>query len=111
LLSPSFSKAHSAQIDELITRICSLEIRVNPRESSETINEIKRAAEITTHIVPHYHVVSRQLAISKRSIVINWTRTFLIEEIYRRLMTMFPETANWLTSADEIIHVGINATI
>jgi KUP system potassium uptake protein len=106
-----FRDKFDIKVDDLIARICSLEVGANPRESSETINEIQRAAEITTHIVPHYHVVSKQLAVGKGSTVVNWARTFLIEEIYRRLVTMFPETANWLTSADEIIHVGINATI
>jgi len=106
-----FRDKFDVKVDDLIARICSLEIRANPRESSETINEIKRAAEITTHIVPHYHVVSKPLAVSRFSVAVNWARVFLIEEIYRRLVTMFPETANWLTSADEIIHVGINATI
>jgi len=38
------------QIDEVIAKICSLETRVDPRESSETINEIRRAAIQTTHM-------------------------------------------------------------
>jgi KUP system potassium uptake protein len=45
------------------------------------------------------------------SVVTNWIRQFFIEDVYRRVATMFPETGNWLTSADEIIHVGINAEI
>jgi hypothetical protein len=35
----------------------------------------------------------------------------MIESFYHRLAVMFPDTSNWLTSKDEIIHVGIKAEI
>ena len=96
---------------------------------------------------PHYHVVAKKIEAGIGTPLVNYLRTILIESIYRRLgqcfvfcppminlhlfvATMFPETANWLTSADEyviitcenllsiltiftrrIIHVGINAII
>ncbi|PBK97534.1 potassium transporter [Armillaria gallica] len=99
------------KVDDLLERICALEAHADPHNCSRIINRIKEVAGNTTHIVPHYHVVSRHVNVRKFSVIVNFLRRYLIEEIYRRLATMFPETANWLTSADEIIHVGINAPI
>jgi len=97
--------------EDLVERICAVERQLNPAVSEALIQEIRSAAETTTHIAPHYHVVSRKVNVGYISPVVNYLREFLIEGIYRRLDTMFPETANWLTPADEIIHVGINAII
>lgn len=33
----------------------------------------------------------------------SWIRTFLVEGIYRHMSAMFPETKNWLSSADECV--------
>ena len=69
---------------------------------------------------PHYHVVSRRVNVGYISPFINYLRAFLIEGLFRRLgrfffkfivlcwnslftATMFPETANWLTPADEYV--------
>ena len=71
---------------------------------------------------PHYHVVSKHVNVGYISPFINYLRAFLIEGLYRRLgrfslslldlclcadgffiATMFPETANWLTPADEYV--------
>ena len=72
---------------------------------------------------PHYHVVSKHVNVGFMSPFVNYLRAFLIEGIYRRLggifssilvdfcfvlnslftATMFPETANWLTPADEYV--------
>lgn len=67
--------------------------------------------------VPHYHIVSRKVEAGRFSAAVNYLRKFLVEDIYHRfgersfpdtryradglLVTMFPETANWQTSADE----------
>ncbi|KAG7440895.1 potassium transporter [Guyanagaster necrorhizus] len=99
------------KIDDLLERICALEAHADPQNCGRIIKRIKEVAGNTTHIVPHYYVVSRHVDVGKFSVIVNFLRRYLIEEIYRRLATMFPETANWLTSADEIIHVGINAPI
>ncbi|SJL07638.1 uncharacterized protein ARMOST_10988 [Armillaria ostoyae] len=99
------------KVDDLLERICALEAHADPHNCGRIINRIKEVAGNTTHIVPHYYVVSRHVNVRKFSVIVNFLRRYLIEEIYRRLATMFPETANWLTSADEIIHVGINAPI
>ncbi|KAI0923360.1 hypothetical protein AcW1_006344 [Taiwanofungus camphoratus] len=106
-----FRDDFDVKIDEVIDRICSLEARVDPRQSSPTIDEIRDAATNHTHIVPHYHVISKRLEAGKLSNVVNWIRGFLIEDVYRPLVTMFPETENWVTSGDEIIRVGVNAKI
>jgi KUP system potassium uptake protein len=115
--------------EDLVERICAVERQLNPGVSEALVQGIRSAAETTTHIAPHYHVVSRKVHGGYISPVINYLRRILIEGIYRRLgrfssfadfiftdsflftATMFPETANWLTPADEIIHVGINAII
>ena len=73
--------------------------------------------------VPHYHVVSRKVNAGFMSRPISFLRAFLIEGLYLRLgrffhvlvdlicadtsfftATMFPETANWLTPADEYVY-------
>jgi KUP system potassium uptake protein len=73
---------------------------------------------------PHYYVVSRKVHVGFLSPVVNYLRSFLIEGIYRRLgrffgfvdfvcadglftANMFPETANWLTPADEYVFIPI----
>ncbi|KZP18771.1 potassium transporter, partial [Athelia psychrophila] len=106
-----FRDSFAVQISDIIDRICVLEVGADPNSCSEKVREIRQVAGNTTHMVPHYHVTSRRITGGKMKAAFSWTRAFLIEGIYRRLVTMFPETANWMTSADEIIHVGINATI
>ncbi|KAK7685859.1 hypothetical protein QCA50_011206 [Cerrena zonata] len=101
------------QIADIINIICNIEERLHPEseESAPIIRDIKLAAESSTHIVPHYVVSSRKTETGRFSTAVNFIRKMLIEEGYRRISTMFPETANWVNSADEIIHVGINASI
>jgi len=106
-----FRDSFEVQIERIIDRICELEINADPQGAPEKTAHIRLAARSTTNIVPHYHVISKPLSGGKLAAGYSWVRAFLIEGIYRRLVTMFPETANWTTSADEIIHVGINADI
>ncbi|KAJ7145273.1 potassium transporter [Mycena filopes] len=97
--------------DDMIEEICALELQMDPRQLSGNVARIRAAARSTTHIAPHYHVISKRIdAGNYFSAVLNWCRKYLIEDIYRRLATMFPETGNWLF-AEEIIRVGINAKI
>ena len=71
--------------------------------------------------VPHYHVISHKMHEGVISAVGAFIRKWLLEDVYRRIgafghsssshrkflwlirieATMFPETANWLTPADE----------
>jgi hypothetical protein len=80
--------------------------------------------EIFSHTIfpsaPHYHVVSKQVNVGFMSPIASYLRSFLLEGLYRRLgrffgfvqficadglftANMFPETANWLTPADEYV--------
>ncbi|KAJ3786207.1 potassium transporter [Lentinula aff. detonsa] len=106
-----FREHFNVDVNELVEVLCNLEMQYDPKNCERTIAKIKAVSSHATHIVPHYHVVSKKVGAGYLTFVVNWVRKYLIEEIYRRLTTMFPETANWLTSADEIIHVGVNATI
>ncbi|PPQ85166.1 hypothetical protein CVT25_004173 [Psilocybe cyanescens] len=106
-----FRDDFDVKIDDLTDKICNLERQLNPAISEALIQEIRSVSRATTHVAPHYHVVSKRVDTGVTSPVVNYLREILIESVYRRLATMFPETANWLTSADEIIHVGINAVI
>lgn len=106
-----FRDEFDVNVDDIIERICSLEAQSSLPESTLLIQEIRNVAKSSTHIVPHYVVSSTHLAGGKLTKVVNWVRRFLIEDVYRSIATMFPETANWLGSADKIIHVGISATI
>ncbi|KIY68292.1 potassium transporter [Cylindrobasidium torrendii FP15055 ss-10] len=106
-----FRDKFDVQISDLIERICELEMRMDPQRAPVLIEKIRNVSSSTTHVIPSYHVVSKKLAGGKVMVAVSYMRKYLIEAIYRRLATMFPETANWLTSADEIIRVGINASI
>ncbi|KAG8951578.1 hypothetical protein FRC04_005865 [Tulasnella sp. 424] len=110
-----FRDDFNMDVNEIIERICTLESRVGANDEAAAmanIKEIRAAAKQTTHIVPHYHVVSHGiLGFGFLNAPIAWCRALLIEGLYRRFATMFPETENWLGSADEIIRVGINAEI
>ncbi|KAG5646513.1 hypothetical protein DXG03_003280 [Asterophora parasitica] len=108
-----FRDDFNVQVNEMIDKICEIETQINPEGSAAVVETIRSVSHTATHIAPHYHVVSRKVHVRFRhvSAAVNWMRTFLIEDIYRRLATMFPETGKWLTNADEIMHVGINAVI
>ncbi|KAG8998098.1 hypothetical protein FRB90_012379 [Tulasnella sp. 427] len=110
-----FRDDFNMNVEEIIERICTLESRVGANDEAaakDNIAEIRAAAQQTTHIVPHYHVVSQGIGgLGWLNAPFGWCRAFLIEALYRRIATMFPETENWLGSADEIIRVGINAEI
>ncbi|THG94244.1 hypothetical protein EW026_g7186 [Hermanssonia centrifuga] len=95
-----FRDDFDVQIGEIMDRICTLETQANSQDSA-SLEEIREATLSTTHIVPHYIVKSKNVEGSKLDMIRNWCRRFLVEEIYRCISTMFPETANWLGAADE----------
>ncbi|KAJ7486154.1 potassium transporter [Mycena galericulata] len=105
-----FREHFDIRVGDIIEEICALELQMDPRQLSGTVEEIRKAALSTTHIAPHYHVISKRIHVGRLTFALNWIRKYLIEEIYRRLSTMFPETGNWLF-AEEIIRVGISAEI
>ncbi|KAI0060612.1 potassium transporter [Artomyces pyxidatus] len=106
-----FRDEFEMQMDEIVKRLSALEARLNPTDAAELIKQLEAVASTSTHVVPHYDVQSRKLDVGRLSPIVNWIRAFLIEDLYRRLCVMFPETVNWLASADEIIHIGVNARI
>jgi KUP system potassium uptake protein len=96
----------------LSEKICDAELAANPDVDPEWLQEIRKLVKGLTHIVPHYQVVGKPVEHAGfLSPALTTVRKFLIEDIYRRLATMFPETGNWLTPANKMIHVGINAFI
>ncbi|TFK27651.1 potassium transporter [Coprinopsis marcescibilis] len=105
-----FRDNFDVQIEDLVEKIVQIEQEVNPN-AEIAISEIRLAIAEATHIAPHYHVLSKRVQAGLFTPVANYIRSLLIETLYRRIATMFPETENWLTSADKIIHVGINAVI
>ncbi|KAG8886271.1 hypothetical protein FRB98_001368 [Tulasnella sp. 332] len=98
-------------IDDIIDKICLLESRVGANDEAEAnsiIQEIYKAVKQSTHIIPHYHVISAPLGFRGfLGGIFDRTRRLLIEGLYRRIEVMFPETGNWVG----IIRVGINAEI
>jgi len=106
-----FRDDFEVKVDEVMRRICQLEMDANPGGYQKTVQRIRDAAQISTHIVPHYHVVSKPVSAGRWSTAFSYIRSTLLEGVYRPIASMFPETGNWLGSADEIIHVGINAVI
>ncbi|TRM65069.1 potassium transporter [Schizophyllum amplum] len=107
-----FREKFDVKVSDIIDRICDLEASMAPSpQAARTIEEIRRVAKTSTHITPHYHVLSKRIDNGRLSSVVNWVRSMMIEEIYNRMATMFPETTAWMTPADEIIHVGVNAVI
>ncbi|PVG00638.1 potassium transporter [Serendipita vermifera] len=107
-----FRDDFNVDINAITELIAYLELRAtdSKAEAEEIIKEIKFAAKNATHIVPHYHVMARRVIMFGAPIW-NWFRRILIEDVYRSIAYMFPETVTWLTAADEIIHVGVTAEI
>ncbi|KAF8195376.1 potassium transporter [Pholiota molesta] len=106
-----FRDRFQVKVGDVIDKICQLEAQFNPEGSAAIVREIRAVSATSAHITAHYNVVAKKVEAGFLTPIVNAWRALLIEGIYRRLATMFPETANWLTPADEIIHVGINAVI
>lgn len=105
-----FRDDFNAKVSAIVDRICALESRAGPYHATRT-QEIKEVTQYYTHIVPHYHVLSKHVDAGRLSGATNWARRILVENVYRSLVTMFPETENWVTPGEQIIRVGINAAI
>ncbi|KAK7685797.1 hypothetical protein QCA50_011143 [Cerrena zonata] len=106
-----FRDHFDVKVEDIVDRICVLEAQSDPKGAASITAEIREVAKSWTHIVPHYVVSSEDVQGGRLSKPVSWIRRFLIEDIYRSISTMFPETENWKGSADKIIHVGISATI
>lgn len=97
--------------EEMVQLVAELEARANPSDSISIISELKHISSRLSHIVPHYYVISKQVDAGWATNFVNPVRRFLIESIYRRLATMFPDTANWTLDNEDILRVGVNAHI
>jgi KUP system potassium uptake protein len=106
-----FRDEFNVDCESLANEICKEELLADPNASGAWLSEIKTLLSNATHIVPHYHVVSKAVGTGFFSPARNFLRRIVIEDVYRRIASMFPETENWITPADEIIHVGITARI
>ncbi|KAJ3545437.1 hypothetical protein NM688_g5626 [Phlebia brevispora] len=95
-----FRDDFDVQMNEIIDRICAIEERVDPQGCAPLLKQIRCKADKNCS-VPHYIVKSKKISGGKIAAVRNWFRSLLIEEIYYRLMVMFPETVNWFGSAQE----------
>ncbi|KAF8321383.1 potassium transporter [Cantharellus anzutake] len=99
--------------EQILKLIYATEARLATTQARQVIGEVQLAATRTVHIIPHYRIASKDPKIELKwaSIVLSWLKRFLIESLYARLSTMFPETANWALNHEDILHVGVNAAI
>ncbi|KAM6494401.1 Potassium transporter [Amanita muscaria] len=96
-----FREEFSINTDRLAEQLCAAELQTNPDTSKEFLEDIRALVINATHIVPHYHLVSNRVEGGCIPPVVDFVRKWLIEGIYNRLATMFPQTANWMTPAEE----------
>ncbi|KAH9066020.1 potassium transporter [Lactarius deliciosus] len=105
------------RMDEIVARIGALEERYAEADGNKRaavhhrVTQLQELARHPTHIIPHYAPKSKGLVLGRLTLIASYLRRVLIEEIYGRLSIMFPEGEAWLAPADEIIHVGVTATI
>ncbi|KAF8318169.1 potassium transporter [Clavulina sp. PMI_390] len=97
--------------EKIVQLASELEGRADPANAIRIIADFNTIAKKTTHIIPHHYVISKHINFTFASAPRNWIRRILIEEIYRRLVTMFPDTANWTLDNADILRVGVNAPI
>jgi len=112
-----FRDEAALHIDEIVARVAELEERFAGADAGRRaaahnrVAQLQELARYPTHIIPHYAPKSKGLAMGRLTPVVSYIRRVLIEDIYGRLSIMFPEGEAWLAPADEIIHVGVTATI
>ncbi|KAH8984779.1 potassium transporter [Lactarius hatsudake] len=105
------------RMDEIVARIGALEERYAEADGNKRtavhrrVTQLQELARHPTHIIPHYAPKSKGVVLGRLTLIASYLRRVLIEEIYGRLSIMFPEGEAWLAPADEIIHVGVTATI
>ncbi|KAH8091688.1 potassium transporter [Cristinia sonorae] len=106
-----FRDSFDVNVDAIVQQISEIETNFSARGAAAVVQEIRNAAKSSTHIVPHYVIGSKPAQGGRLAKLRNIIRGFFIEDVYRTVSSMFPETANWLGYTDKIIHVGINASI
>jgi len=98
-------------IDEIVTKISQLETRLDPVRAEQIMNQLGEYSRRPTHVIPHYAVRSQGLMMGRITPIMNYIRRVLIEDIYGRLIIMFPQSEAWVARADEIVRIGVNASI
>ncbi|MBW0500804.1 hypothetical protein O181_040519 [Austropuccinia psidii MF-1] len=104
-----------------LERILELERSFQLHEDSylleDEISKITRAANNTSHILPHYHCTSASLKVPETGYlrffyrVYNSIRAVLLEEIYQRVSQNFPETSSFIVDESKVLRIGVNASI
>ncbi|OAV89538.1 hypothetical protein, variant [Puccinia triticina 1-1 BBBD Race 1] len=102
-----------------LERIVELERGIVPIGSNKALEDeiykITKAANNTNHILPHYHCTSKPLPADKSSNLFakffHSIRSYLLEEIYRRVSQNFPETSNYVVDESKVLRIGVNALI
>ncbi|KAA1100479.1 hypothetical protein PGTUg99_010724 [Puccinia graminis f. sp. tritici] len=102
-----------------LERIIELERGIVPIGSNSALEDeiykITKAANNTNHILPHYHCTAKPLTAEKSSNVFakfyHSIRSYLLEEIYRRVSQNFPETSNYVIDESKVLRIGVNALI
>ncbi|BGO93261.1 hypothetical protein NBRC10512_000086 [Rhodotorula toruloides] len=63
-----------------------------------------------THILPHYHVSADKS--SRRPWLVNYLRSFMLEEVYRRVKVNFDAYEGWdFGSEEDVLRMGVAATL
>ncbi|KAF8320328.1 potassium transporter [Clavulina sp. PMI_390] len=111
--SLGFRDTFDPSTSEIIDHIAALEARVHTAATArEVVAEIEYLAARTTHIIPHYHILSAEVAPGHWwSLSLNVVRQFLLETVYRSFSSMFPETDNWKLDNEDVLRVGVNAIV
>jgi KUP system potassium uptake protein len=85
-----FRDEPSFHIDEIITKISELEVRLRPDRAGLIASQLREQSVRLTHVVPHYAVRSKGLNMMGRiTPIMKYIRRVLIEEVYGRLTIMF----------------------
>ncbi|KAF9269675.1 potassium transporter [Marasmius fiardii PR-910] len=107
-----FRDPFDVKVDNLLPALYSFEREHDPEYGDVAIERLKSVSGSLTHIVPQYNLKSRDVfGPSRGGFLLNWIRRYLIEDVYQRLSVMFPDTINWRTAPDQLVHVGIIAVI
>ncbi|KAJ8086092.1 hypothetical protein PM082_004911 [Marasmius tenuissimus] len=100
------------KVDTLLPALYAFERQHDPQFGDAAVERIKAVSASFTHIVPRYNLKSKAVfAPSRGGFILNEIRRFFIEDLYQRLSVMFPDTINWRTTPDQLVHVGITAVI
>ncbi|PLW29251.1 hypothetical protein PCANC_15749 [Puccinia coronata f. sp. avenae] len=102
-----------------LERIVELERGIMPIGSNKALEDeiykISKAANNTNHILPHYHCTSKPLPSDNPGNIftraLHLARSYLLEEIYRRVSQNFPETSNYVVDESKVLRIGVNALL